>query len=647
MAKQYKGSLTLDWFNKQKSIINLDDNSIKSEKDIPAPKINWINKEEALFYEINDEEGKGNTPFWVNREDIRVKEARPLIFQKAFKAFKKNDAYFVKEIESEEDSIDIENILIKGDNLLSLNTLKRLFDKKPDSEKVKCVFIDPPFNTGQAFEHYDDNLEHSEWLTLMRDRLKALKNVLSNDGFMIVHLDDVEVHYCKILLDELLGRDSFISHITYERSGVAGLGQGGFLVNTTEHLLFYRNMTDPTGNNYGKNPLDENTIRRYNRYLDDVGEKELIKEFNSKSNKQPVKIYKHSDYIIKSISLSDFKNRESEIRKLFAKNLNKLFRGNRVQKENEFQNSLISDMDKGLYSVEYTPSRGKFQDEKISLYYYNNELLSWLGDNSEIEGDDIVKSMKLTTLWDKEDIPKADIANEGGIHFPRGKKPENLIKRVLDLCTIEGDLVLDCFGGSGSTFAVAHKMNRKWIGVEIGNHADSHIIPRLFSVMSGQDKLGISKKVNWFGGGSFKYYHLGESIINVDKETGKGEFNWNLGKAFIQESLLVSYDFIVQNDINVFPAQIFKDDNNPTIGKIIGKSGKSIYGIAFLVAPGEIAITISNEEIKTIYNVIRQQEDFQSLMIYTNKGIDIAQDAIPENLDIIKVPHAIFAELER
>ena len=111
--------------------------------------------------------------------------------------------------------------------------------------------------------------------------------------------------------------------------------------------------------------------------------------------------------------------------------------------------------------------------------------------------------------------------------------------------------------------------------------------------------------------------------------------------------MLVSYDFIVQNDINVFPTQIFKDDNNPTIGRIIGKNGKSIYGIAFLVAPGEIALTITNEEIKTIYNVIRKQDDFQSLVIYTNKGIDIAQDAIPENLDIIKVPHAIFSELER
>lgn len=659
MAKQYKGSLTLEWFNKQKSIISIDENSIKSESDIPAPNINWINKEETLFYLLNDKEGKGFTPYWVNRDDIRVKEARPLIFQKAYSAVSKdipgtipgtNNEFVIKEIESEADAVEIENILIKGDNLLALNTLKKHFDKLNDCDKVKCIYIDPPFNTGQAFEHYDDNLEHSEWLTLMRDRLKILKELLSSDGFIIVHLDDVEVHYCKILLDELLGRASFISHITYERSGVAGLGQGGFLVNTTEHILFYRNMTDPSGKNLGIYPLDENTIRRYNRYIDNFGTKELVEEFISKSNKESVKIFKHSDYEIKTISLTSFQTREKEIRREFAKNLNKLFRGNRVQQENEFQNNLISKMDKNcLYSVEYTPSRGKYKDELINLYYNNNELLSWLGDNAELEGEDIVKSMKLTTLWDKEDIPKADIANEGGVNFPRGKKPENLIKRILDLCTSEGDLVLDCFGGSGSTFAVAHKMNRKWIGIEIGDHAETHIIPRLKNVLSGKDSLGISKKINWQGGGSFKYYQLGESIISIDTETGKGEFNWKLGKSFIQDSLLISYDFVLQTSINVFPAQIFKnDESTPAIGKLIGKVDRAIYGVAILAAPDEVDnLSITNEDMKTIYMSLKSQTDFQSMVIYTNKGIDIAQDSIPDDLDIIKVPHAIFSELER
>lgn len=174
MAKQYKGSLTLEWFNKQKAILFRDENAPVGEHDIPAPRINWINKDEALFYEISEAEGKGLTPYWVDRNDIRVKEARPLIFQKAYQAKEKDtgmDTHWGLS-ESDTDDRDIQNILIKGDNLLALNVLKKHFDKLPDEQKVKCVYIDPPYNTGSAFEQYEDNLEHSQWLTLMRDRFK-------------------------------------------------------------------------------------------------------------------------------------------------------------------------------------------------------------------------------------------------------------------------------------------------------------------------------------------------------------------------------------------------------------------------------------------------------------------------------------------
>ena len=190
-------------------------------------------------------------------------------------------------------------------------------------------------------------------------------------------------------------------------------------------------------------------------------------------------------------------------------------------------------------------------------------------------------------------------------------------------------------------------MKRKWIGIEIGNQADNLIIKRLKKVMSNQDKGGITDLVEWQGGGSFKYYHLGESIINIDKETGKGEFNWVLGKQFIQESLLVSYDFVLQEDINLFPAQLFQNDaEKPSLGKISNK-GKAIYGVSFLAKPKDKNLTINNEVIKTIYSTLKKQEDFQSVVIYTNKGIDLAEDTIPVDLEIVKVPHAIFAELER
>jgi len=654
MAKTYKGALSLEWYNKQKSILLRCENDIKSDSDIPAPRINWVNKDEALFYEINEQEGVGITPYWVDRNDIRIKEARPLIFKKAWRAIPKDKPgtfagvaidWELQEIE-EEDSL-IENILIKGDSLLALNTLSKMLGVKPEDEKAKLIYIDPPFNTGGAFEYYDDNLAHSEWLTMLRDRLVLLKNLMRKDGFLFIHLDDSEVHYCKLLCDEIFGRSNFLSHITYERSGVAGLGQGGFLVNTTEHILFYRNYFYPDGNNVESYPLDFETIKRYSSILKNEGKKTLVREYKAKSNKKPVKVYEHEDFEIESISLKNFKERETEIRTFISKNVDKMFRENRVQKENAFQNDLIKNMDKSkLYSVEYTPSRGKFKDEKIRLYYFNQGLLSWLGQNSEVTDNDVVKFLKLTTLWDHQDIPKADIANEGKVYFPRGKKPENLLKRLLDLCTNENDLVIDCFGGSGTSFAVSHKMKRKWIGIEIGDQADTHIIPRIKAVLEGNDNLGISKKVNWQGGGAFKYYHLGPSIISVD-DNGAPDFNWSLGVQFIQESFLSSYDYTRVPCIDLLQDNLFEcEDIGPAIG-IQQFGSRTRVAVVLLNPPNGLHTLLPYDELMLIYNKVKEHYLPEYINIFTNRGVEIAYDSKPDDMEVIKIPHAIFAELEK
>ncbi len=639
MAKKYKGSLSLEWFNKQKAIVNLNEDSIKSENDIPAPRINWINKEEALFYELNEEEGKGNTPYWVNRDDIRVKEARPLVFQKAFKAVEQNivgvlpgtDTEFtIQEIDNEEDSLDIKNMLIKGDNLLALNTLKKYFDKLPDNEKVKCIYIDPPYNTGAAFDHYDDNLAHSEWLTLMRDRLSILKSLLKDDGCIFIHVDDNEVFYLKVLMDEVFGRERFVNSISVKSSTPSGpktAHKDKTILKQKDTILFYKNSDRININPQYKRKEKWDT---HFNYIVDKKNKTVssLKDFLIKhnviesgqslndinlSNKTHYKfIMANKDLICQTQS---FKN--EEIKKKSKELKDKVL----IINENETNESMF-----------YNGRQLSPLSSSVNKVFYNNKLR-----------DDV--SILLCDFWD--DIDFQNTQNEGGVSFPTSKKPEELLYRILSLVTAEDDIVLDCFGGSGSTFAVAHKMNRKWIGVELGNHADTHIIPRLSNIIRGTEQSGISKSVNWQGGGSFKYYHLGESIISIDEETKKGEFNWSLGKQFIQESLLQSYDFVVQ-DINVFPAQIFQDEENkPTVGKIVGSSNKAIYGLAFLATPQESNLTITNEEVKTIYSTLKNQPDFQSLVIYSNKGIDIAQDTIPEDLAIIKVPHAIFSELER
>jgi adenine-specific DNA-methyltransferase len=656
MAKQYKGSLSLEWFNKQKAIVNLDENSIKSENDIPAPRINWINKEEALFYELNQEEGKGNTPYWVNRDDIRVKESRPLVFQKAFRATEKDKKgtipgtekeFVIEEITKEDEALDIENILIKGDNLLALNILKKHFDKLPDSEKVKCIYIDPPYNTGSAFEHYDDNIEHSEWLTLMRDRLTILQELLSDDGFLVAQIDDKEFAYLYILISELFGREN-VKTICVKMSEPTGVKMShvissGILPKLKEYLIIARK--DGVKHLDIERVAKESWDNEYKTLLKNISKEEIqfLKEVRDDEARNENNIKKVDEILAKVEfeSLSGFcENQEIKLTDDFkyenawriAQVVSMTGGGKNLADEKKLENpesrafSICTKQNK-MYFIksDYDTS---IDTPRIKLLFADDYLMVHPGD-----------------FW--ADIKTTGLDNEGNVDMKKSKKPEKLIYRILKMCSYENDLILDIFGGSGTTFSVAHKMKRRWIGVELGNHADTLIIPRLKGVLINNDQSPLIADTNWKGGGSFKYYHLGESIINVDKETGKGEFNWSLGKQFIQESLLTSYDFVVQKDIDVFPAQIFKDDTSPTVGKLIGKSNKSIYGLSFLVAPNDKNVTISNEEIKSIYNEIRKQSDFQSLVIYTNKGIDIAQDTIPQDLDIIKVPHAIFAELER
>lgn len=436
---------------------------------------------------------------WVGKNEMPAIEPRVLIEK--------------KELSNVQFDSNTENLLIHGDNLLALKALESNY-----AGSIKCIYIDPPFNTGQAFEHYDDNLEHSIWLNLMYERLKLLYKLLENDGMMWVHLDDIEIHYCKIILDEIFGRNNFVSHITYERSAVAGLGQGGYLVDTAEHLLLYRKGLLPNKVNLSYEELGLNIIKRYNKYVSNFGSKTLINEFEAKSNGEIVRVYEHNGVEIETISLRNFKERETEIREEFAVHIESLFRGNRVQKENEFQNKIIDSLNKEkFYSVEYIPSRGKNKGELTTLYYYNKELLSWLKDTSTVSDGSITKSQKMSTIWKHSEIPKADIANEGGVKFPRSKKPEQLLKRIIEMSTEPGDYVLDSFLGSGTTAAVAHKMGRKWIGIEMGGHAYSHCKPRLDTIINGEDPLGITKSINWQGGGGYRYYELAPTLINIDK----------------------------------------------------------------------------------------------------------------------------------
>lgn len=508
------------------------------------------------------------------------------------------------------------NMLIHGDNLLALKALEQQF-----AGQVKCIYIDPPYNTGAAFEYYDDNREHSTWLNLMYPRIKILYSLLSDGGSIWISIDDVECHYLRVILDEIFGRNSFVADITYERSGSAGLGQGGLFVNTSEHILVYSKGNFTYNKILGSTLLELKTMKRYNKVLESEGTRELVDEFISKSNGTPVKIYKHTNFDIRTISLRDFSNREKEIRKEFTVAFEKLFRTNNVQKENQFQNDLMSRMDKEyLYTVDYIPSRGKNKGIPTTLYYYNSELFAWLKDTAYLEDGNIVKTNNLTTVWKHEDIPKADLANEGGVDFPRSKKPEQLIKRILQIATNEGDIVLDSFLGSGTTAAVAHKMRRRYIGIEIGDHAYSHCKVRLDNVIDNNDPRGISNSTKWQGGGGYKFYELAPTLIVKDKY-GNPVFSDKYNSTMLAAAVAKINGFTYAPNAKVYWKQGYSQDNS------------FIY------------VTTQYLDSKMLDSIADEIDPFENLLVCT-PAFDNGLSRRYDNINVRKIPQSVLEKCE-
>ena len=509
-----------------------------------------------------------------------------------------------------------ENMLIHGDNLLALKALEQQY-----AGQVKCIYIDPPYNTGAAFEYYDDNLEHSIWLGLMYPRIKLLYSLLKDGGSLWVSIDDIECHYLKVILDEVFGRNALVADITYERSGSAGLGQGGLFVNTSEHILIYAKGAFSYNKILGSTLLEFKTMKRYNKVLVQEGTRELVDEFISKSNGKPVRIYRHTDFEIRTISLRDFEHREREIRAEFLTDFERLFRTNNVQMENQFQNELMSRMDKQyLYTVDYIPSRGKNKDKPTTLYYYNAELFAWLKDTAYVEDGNIVKTNNLTTVWRHEDIPKADLANEGGVDFPRSKKPEQLIKRILQIATNEGDLVLDSFLGSGTTAAVAHKMHRRYIGVEMGNHAYTHCKVRLDSVIDNTDPRGITSSTNWHGGGGYKFYELAPTLIVKDKH-GNDVFSDKYNAQMLVAAVAKVNGYFYAPDPDVFWKQGYSQDNS------------FIY------------VTTQYLTATMLDSLAKEVDAFESLLICA-PAFDVGLNKRYDNITVKKIPQSVLDKCE-
>lgn len=370
---------------------------------------------------------------------------------------------------SENDIFD--NLLIHGDNLLALKALEQEY-----TGKVKCIYIDPPYNTGSAFEHYDDGVEHSLWLSLIRDRLELLHRLLRDDGSLWVNLDDNEAHYFKVMCDGVFIRENFVNDITWQRKYSVSNNFKG-IASICDHILVYAKS------NKFKNNLLPRTHESAARYTNPDND-----------SRGP---WKAVDYL--------------------------------NQATPEKRRNLCYDItnpNTGLV-IKNTKKAWKYDPETHRRHVDEDRL--WWG----INGTNTVPALKLFlsevrdgmtphNWWPHEEVGHTDEAKKEMISLFGARdvfdtpKPERLIQRVLHIATNPGDLVLDSFLGSGTTAAVAHKMGRRWIGIELGEHCYTHCVPRLQKVINGEDPGGITKALNWQGGGGFRFYRLGPSLIRAD-----------------------------------------------------------------------------------------------------------------------------------
>lgn len=359
-----------------------------------------------------------------------------------------------------------ENILIQGDNLEALKALIPFY-----AGKVKCIYIDPPYNTKSAFEHYDDNLEHSRWLSLLYPRLEMLRELLSENGSIWISIDDNEAHYLKILMDEVFGRKNFVSNVIWQKLYTVK-NSAKYLSDMHDHILCYakdKNVWRPNllprkesaVNNYQnpdsdpRGPWTTNAIQARNYYS--LGEYEITSP-KGRTIKPPPGTYWR-------ISKDNFEILDKDGRIWWGRD------GTAIPRVKKF----LSEAKQGVVPA--------------TLWFHQDA-----GTNAEA----------------KQEVRALNISEDDVFITP---KPEKLIQHMLLLATDQGDIVLDSFLGSGTTIAVAHKMNRRYIGIEIGEHARTHCQPRLKKVIDGEQG-GVSETTGWEKGGGFYFYNLGDAVFD-------------------------------------------------------------------------------------------------------------------------------------
>lgn len=461
-----------------------------------------------------------------------------------------------------------DNMLIHGDNLLALKALEQEF-----AGRVKCIYIDPPYNTGSAFEHYDDNLEHSTWLSLMVSRLRILRNLLSDDGSIWINLDDNEAHYCKVLCDEIFGRVNFVGTVIWEKADSPRMDASFFSVRHDFILVYAKNIKTLSFNR----ELDENIPDHYNK-TDESGRRYYLKPMRVMGGNISESLF----YPLVAPDGTEVLPYETDGRK-------SCWRWSRRKVDEEPER------------VEWVNGRNGWNP------YYRIYA-------------DTRAGMPAQTIWVHQDAGSNRTSkNESNTLFGADAfgtpKPEKLVLKLLNIATNPGDLVLDSFLGSGTTAAVAHKMGRQYIGIELGEHCYTHCLPRLQKVVDGEQG-GVSKAVDWRGGGGFKFYELAPTLIVKDAH-GQPIINdrYNAQMLVAAIAKLNGYDYAPDGDA-------------------FWKQGKSQAG-------SYIFVTTEYLTAAQLDDISRDLPEHERLLICA-PAFDIGLGKRYENINVRKIPQSVL-----
>lgn len=495
-----------------------------------------------------------------------------------------------------------DNMLIHGDNLLALKALEQEF-----AGRVKCIYIDPPYNTGSAFEHYDDNLEHSIWLRLMRSRLEILRNLLSNDGFFCCHIDDSEGHYLKVLLDEVFGRSNYQTTLYVRvRYPEKTLKQDMSYHKEIEQVHIYRKE-------YGATPNFDSEVVGFDKfryYVEDDGVGETITLGGKR-----VDIFQKGHYTIEEREGSEF-----GLKEIWASGT--ILDGNSSGRffRDYLTGRSATDGLGVLYKVwgigddrfDYRYFTGPQRPTATKGKYYQGVP------TDKLEADEVTKKVAINNFYDFAGS-FGNCRLEGGVEFRSGKKPEALLELILRHFSNPGDLVLDSFLGSGTTAAVAQKMGRRWVGIELGEHCYTHCIPRLKSIVDG-DSTGISSTVGWQGGGGFKFYELAPTLIVKDPH-GQSVINdkYNAQMLVAAIAKLNGYDYAPDADV-------------------FWKQGKSQAG-------SYIYVTTEYLTAAQLDDISRDLPEYERLLICA-PAFDIGLGKRYENINVRKIPQSVLDKCE-